>query len=249
MAPRREGPVIGTPVIRLEETSSTIDQARRLARQGAAHGTVVVADRQAAGRGRRGRAWYTVPGKSLAATLILREMPGPEHLPLAGMTAALAVVAAVERLFAVQLRTKWPNDVVCDRKKLAGTLAELTGDAVLLSIGLNINGTEADLPPDTRAVATTLQTILGRPADRDEVTERVFAELSALWDLLMCQPAELIRRWQRLDTATGARVRVAEADGGCTEGKALGVDATGRLRIETPDGAVRPVSAADVTIV
>jgi BirA family biotin operon repressor/biotin-[acetyl-CoA-carboxylase] ligase len=246
---RREGPLIGAEVIRLRETSSTIDEARRLAEQAAPHGTVVMADRQTAGRGRRGRTWHTVPGKSLAATIIIRQMPDPAHVGMAGMTAALAVVRAARDLLHVRLRTKWPNDVVHGGRKLAGTLAQKTGGALLLSIGLNINGAETDLPPEMRAEAVTLEMVAGHPLDRHQVANCVLAELSGLWDQLLRCPHEVVRQWDDLDIAMGALVRIAEPGGKPLEGRALGIDESGRLRVRTANGAVRTPSAGDLTLV
>jgi BirA family biotin operon repressor/biotin-[acetyl-CoA-carboxylase] ligase len=246
---RRESPAIGAEVIHIEETPSTIDEARRLARRGASHGTVVLADRQTAGRGRRGRTWYTVPGKSLAATVILRDLPDASHLGMATMAGALAVVNAAREAVGVQLRTKWPNDVVYARRKLAGTLAELKGDALLLSIGLNINGSEADLPPDLRDTAATLQMVVGKAVDREKIRAHVLAALDAAWGDLLRNPGKMTRSWERLDTVQGASVRVAQEGGSVVEGRALGIDSVGRLRVQTDGGAVEVVAAGDVTLV
>ena len=248
MSPRRRTPVLGTPALRLPETSSTIDDARELANQGAAHGTAVIADRQGAGRGRRGRAWHTVPGKSLAVTVILRHMPDPAHLGLAGMAGALAVVGAAQKVLGAQLKTRWPNDVVHQGRKLAGTLAERAADALLLSIGLNINGTRVDFPPEIREQVATLEIVVGQPVDREEVTAAVFASLTETWHQLAQRPEEIVRRWEPLDITRGARVRLQEANGACSEGRGLGIDEAGRLRFETGEGAIRLLSAADVTV-
>ncbi len=239
---------IGAKLVRLGTTSSTIDEARKLVEQGAPHGTAVLADRQTAGRGRRGRPWYTLPGKSLAATVILRDLPDPSHLGMAGMAGALAVVGAVEKLLGIRLDTKWPNDVVHGRRKLAGTLAEVKEDALLLSIGLNVNGTQADLPPDIQSAATTLQMVTGETVDRDQLCSRVLAELGDVWNRLIKAPQEVISRWESLDITKGALVRVEEARDRIIEGRALGIDESGRLRLEMPDGQTTIAAAGDVTL-
>ncbi len=248
MGTRPDPPAIGANVIHLRETSSTVDHARKLLHQGALHGTVVLADEQTAARGRRGRGWHTLPGKSLAATVILRNLPDPAHVGMAGMVGALAVVSATSKLLSIRLSTKWPNDVVHGGRKLAGTLAQKTSTALLLSIGLNVNGTEVDLPADIRASATTLQMILGRPLHCRELTDRVLAELDGRWNQLRSRPDETARRWEELDVTRGAHVRIAEANGACVQGRALGIDGSGQLRVETPDGIVKVLSADDVTL-
>jgi BirA family biotin operon repressor/biotin-[acetyl-CoA-carboxylase] ligase len=263
-------------LVRVDETTSTIDVARGLADAGAEHFTVVLADRQTAGRGRRGCTWMTIPGKSLAATAIVRELPARDYLGLAGMAAALAVVRAARRLHELPLRTKWPNDVLAEKRdsphfletrhsqrllgkgvcplfcplfpgKVAGTLAEVRGSALLLSLGLNINGTTADLPSDLRATATTLELAVGRPLDRDAVAEGVVAELEGVWRTLLTSPGDLIAEWETLDVTRGRQVTVTDASDGTLTGRALGVDARGCLRLLTAEGEVR-LSAGDVTV-
>jgi len=240
-------PRIGDRLVRLGEVASTIDEARRLAREGAEHGTVVLADRQSAGRGRRGRSWCTLPGKSLAASVILREKPDHDHLPLAGMAAALAVVNAARSRLGVRLRTKWPNDVVYRGRKVAGTLAELSGDALLLSLGLNINGRETDLPPEIRTTATTLEIITGVAVDREALLAAVLGVLDRQWRALLRDPAALLRRWDRLDVTRNSPVTVTDGEDRLT-GTGLGVDPHGCLRVRLPDGRVSTFMAGDVTL-
>jgi len=241
---------IGHRLVGLPETPSTIDVARTLADDGAEHGTVVLADRQTAGRGRRGRTWTTIPGKSLAATVILRELPEVEYLGLAGICAALAVVRTAKGMLALDLRTKWPNDVVAEGRKVAGTLAELHGEALLLSLGLNINGTEEHLPEELRGSATTLEVVLGRPLDRDEVAAQVLSEMNECWRALLESPEELIAEWEALDTTIGKEVVVRGGSGaailGC--GRAEGLDPQGRLRVLTAEGKEVLFDAGDVTL-
>jgi BirA family biotin operon repressor/biotin-[acetyl-CoA-carboxylase] ligase len=247
---------IGHRLVRLPETPSTIDVARTLADEGAEHGTVVLADRQTAGRGRRGRQWTTVPGKSLAMTAILREFPEVEYVGLAGMSAALAVVRVVNggpdgACGAMRpLQTKWPNDVVAEGRKLAGTLAELHGEALLLSLGLNINGAEADLPADLRHTATTLELLLGRPLEREQITARVLAALDDCWQTLLSSPGKLVAEWETLDTTVGKEVEVRGGSGAAIlgRGRALGVDPQGRLRVLTAEGKELLFDAGDVTL-
>jgi len=240
-------PRIGGRIVRLEATPSTIDEARRLAREGAEHGMVVLAERQTAGRGRRGRSWTTLPGRSLAGTVILREQPEPAHAALAGMAAALAVVAAAAETLGVPLRTKWPNDVVSGGRKVAGTLAEVAGDALLLSIGLNVGGRESDLPPDLRGTATTLEMIAGRPVDRDVVIAAVLSALDGLWSVLLQDPADLLRRWDEVDVTRGAALTVTESERRFG-GVGLGVDAHGQLLVRLADGRTATFAAGDVTL-
>ena len=139
---------LGEPREHHETIGSTNERARELAEQGAAHGTLVTAGEQTAGRGRQGRDWATPPGGAIAASLILREFD--ELLPLrAGL--AVADVAGPGAL------VKWPNDVWIDGRKVAGILAEARGPSwAVLGIGVNVALDPATLPPDVAEIAGTL---------------------------------------------------------------------------------------------
>jgi BirA family transcriptional regulator, biotin operon repressor / biotin---[acetyl-CoA-carboxylase] ligase len=142
-------------------TGSTNDDARELARHGAAHGTLVVADAQTSGRGRRGAAWLSAPGKNLLLSLILRPSLPLAAWPQLATVAAVAVADAV-RPWAPHARIKWPNDIHLGPLKVAGLLVEstLTGEAdssyVILGLGLNVSATADDFPPELRGIATSL---------------------------------------------------------------------------------------------
>jgi len=239
---------IGQALVRLEETTSTIDEARRLAAEGAEHGTVIIASRQTAGRGRRGRAWSTLPGKSLAMTAILLDLPEERLLGLAGMSAALSVVHGVGDLLGLGLQCKWHNDVLHDGKKVAGTLADRHGNALLLSVGLNVNGTADDIPAELRGSATTLELACGEPADLDQATDAVIGGLNAQWRVLLEDPEATVAEWESLDMAVGREIVLLGASGAEIRGLGLGVDERGRLRLQMEGGELRYVGLGDVTL-
>jgi len=241
-------PPIGHRLVRLSETTSTIDVARVLVGEGAAHGTVILAERQTAGRGRRGRSWTTLSGKSMAATVVLSDKPEPDCLGLAGLAAALAVVRAAKARLALNLHTRWPNDVLAGDRKLAGSLAELHHGVLLLSLGLNINGVEIDLPPHLRDTATTLEIVAGHRLDCESVIAAVLSELDAAWLTLLAEPANLIREWEALDITANREVVVTNALGRETHGRALGIDCRGALRLLKRDGEELRCDAGDVTL-
>lgn len=139
-----------------EELGSTNDHARQLAERGLPHGTVVVADQQTAGRGRRGAAWCGVPGRDLMVSVLLRPPVGTvlSRIPL---VAALALAIAVERQTRLRPRVKWPNDLWLGGRKLAGVLSESGGSAVVLGIGCNINSIARERPPEVAGIATSLR--------------------------------------------------------------------------------------------
>jgi BirA family biotin operon repressor/biotin-[acetyl-CoA-carboxylase] ligase len=219
---------LGEPREHHETIGSTNQRARELAEEGAAHGTLVTADEQTAGRGRQGRTWETPAGVAIAASLILRSYD--ELLPLrAGL--AVADVAGPASL------VKWPNDVWIDGRKVAGILAESRDDWAVLGIGINVALDPATLPPEVAAIAGTL----GRDASEIEATlgellERLEHRLAADKDATL---ADLRDR----DALLG---RAVQWDGG--HGEAAGIDEGGGLIVRLDDGTTTTLSAGEVTL-
>jgi BirA family biotin operon repressor/biotin-[acetyl-CoA-carboxylase] ligase len=124
----------------------------------------------------------------------------------------------------------------------------MAGDALLLSLGVNLNGTETDLPAELRERATTLQLLTGSPVDQEHVVAATFVALDAWWAALRRDPDAVLTRWDALDVTRGARVTVADG-AERVSGRALGVDACGRLRLETASGSVLLLLGGEVGII
>ena len=212
--------MIGMPRVHHRLTDSTNERAKLLAAEGAPHGTLVTADEQAAGRGRQGRQWTAPAGSAVLMSLVLRELD--ELLPL---TAAVAVCEALP----VDATVKWPNDVWIDRRKVAGILVEgrpQEGWAVL-GVGLNVSTTE--FPPEFAETATSLL-LSGTDTTPDRVLDDVLRSLS---EWLGAPPEAVLSAWRSRDALKGERVRWS---GG--EGIADGIDDSGALVVHTRDGPV-----------
>jgi BirA family biotin operon repressor/biotin-[acetyl-CoA-carboxylase] ligase len=231
---------------------STNDAASRLAEEGAAHGEVVIAEQQTAGKGRRGRGWVTPPGKSLALSVVLRPQLPPARAPELTLVAAVAVCEAARELGAPDASIKWPNDVEVAGRKLAGLLLELRaeGDRVLhvvLGVGVNVNTAAQDLPDELRPTATSLRIERGEPVPRGLFCARLLGRLEdwlGLHEALGLAP--VIERWQQLSSTLGRPVRVELGDGQRLEGRAIDLDETGALLVRVGSGAVHRVVAGDV---
>jgi BirA family biotin operon repressor/biotin-[acetyl-CoA-carboxylase] ligase len=212
--------MIGTPRVHHRVTDSTNERGRELAEAGAPHGTLVTADEQLAGRGRQGRAWTAPPRSAVLMSVVLRELT--ETLPLA---AAVAVSEALP----VEAAIKWPNDVWIDGRKVAGILIEarpLDGWAVL---GIGLNVTTEEFPPELNATSLALA---GATMSHDEALAAV---LDSLERWLAAPPSSVLAAWRERDALLGRTVRWAS---GGSQGTAAGVDETGALIVETPDGRV-----------
>lgn len=209
------------------------------ARAGAAAGLVVVADHQTAGRGRLGRTWVAPPGASLLMSVLLRPTVPVDRRHVLVMAAGLAMAEAVETETGVIAGLKWPNDLLVGDRKLAGILAEASGDALVVGIGVNIEWQE--VPDELRAIATACNVEGGRATTRDAVLGAFLTGYTERLADLDCAHEDYEARLLTL----GRRVRVEQVDG-VLIGVARGVDAAGRLLLEHDDGTESSVSVGDV---
>jgi len=236
---------IGTILRRFESLPSTNDTAREFLRAGAVHGTVIVANEQTCGRGTKGRAWHSPAGRGLYASFILRwedprEFDAPfSLLPLAvGLASAEAILDSA----GVEVRLKWPNDLVSNRKKLGGILTESVfrpgqpGHAVV-GIGINVNHEEADFPGELAEIATSLRLVTGRPAERESLLAYLCQSLDSWYNSLIHEGRErIIRSYEeRMAFSPGNPVRVGTAKGEIA-GFYRGLAPDGRLRLDGTGG-------------
>ncbi len=230
----------------IRETGSTNADLAAAAREGAASGTVLVANHQTAGRGRLDRGWTAPPGASLAISALLRP---PASVPAARWTwlpllAGIAVTDALGEIAGVTAEVKWPNDVLIDGGKVCGILAERvtapSGDGVVIGMGINTRLRSDELPVPT---ATSLLLAGADVADPDLVA----AVLTALggWYRRWLDGEDLVEALTSRCATIGREVRVELPASGAVTGLAVGVDDEGRLLVRTADG-VRPFSAGDV---
>jgi BirA family biotin operon repressor/biotin-[acetyl-CoA-carboxylase] ligase len=208
---------------------------------GAIEGDWLVALEQTAGKGRQGRLWVTKPGNFFASTLIVlgEGDPAPQSLSLA---AGLALIEAAEAAApGLPLLLKWPNDLLLGTAKLAGILLERQGDRVVAGFGVNL-AAAPDIP--------------GRPAAHlgGRVTPQEFAPLLAdamarllpLWRA--SDPLDFAKAWLARAHGVGTELKVHGGDSLEIVGRFDGIDADGTLRLRLPDGSVRAIHAADVSI-
>jgi BirA family transcriptional regulator, biotin operon repressor / biotin---[acetyl-CoA-carboxylase] ligase len=212
--------MIGKPRVHHRRADSTNERAKELAAAGAPHGTLVTADEQSAGRGRQGRVWTAPARSAVLMSLVLRELD--ELLPI---TAAVAICDVLPADAAI----KWPNDVWIERRKVAGILVEGRPQEGWAVLGVGLNVTTESFPPELAETATSLK-LAGVETTPDQVLERLLASL-AEW---LGAPREaVLAAWRDRDALKGERVRWT---GG--EGTAAGIDDSGSLLVETPDGRV-----------
>ncbi|MFG1887303.1 biotin--[acetyl-CoA-carboxylase] ligase [Micromonospora sp. NPDC049051] len=259
------------PWARLElrvETGSTNADVVEAARAGEPEGLVVVAERQTAGRGRRGRVWQSPPRAGIATSVLLRpgeagEERGWPPVSPAGygwlpLLAGVALVEAVTRLAELDAGLKWPNDLLVDGRKCGGILAEAVpatepGEppAIVLGIGLNVTLRAHELPENPGGMpATSLQLAGASATDRDPLLRALLRALADWYDQWRASGADvrecgLHEAYLRSCDTIGRQVRVLLPGGGELAGQATGIDLDGRLVVRAPDGEHR-VAAGDV---
>lgn len=231
------------PVVRLPVVDSTQTVAFDLAAEGAADRTVVVADHQSAGRGRRGRFWTEAPGTSLLASILVRPRAPLGLWPAFSPMTAVAVAEALRRTSGLQTRLKWPNDVLAGGRKIAGILLESRGGTAdpVLVIGVGINLAQREFAPELAGRATSVALKTGRAPERDALLDVLLEEFDAWRARLEAEGFEPVRsRWLALGETIGRRVTI---DG--VTGVAVGLDADGALLLEE-HGRVRRVVAGEI---
>jgi BirA family transcriptional regulator, biotin operon repressor / biotin---[acetyl-CoA-carboxylase] ligase len=228
-------------IVHHERIGSTSDEAKRLATEGAPHGTVVHADEQVAGRGRLGRTWFS-PAGNLYLSVILRLNVPPERGGELSFLAALAVSDAVNGLLPKQVRAtlKWPNDVLVQDGKIAGILVEQVGDVRILGMGLNIIEAPRNAPYKT-ATLVSAGGIGSVEGARDILLERLGFWLDT-WTEEGFWPIR--QAWLSRAHPIGTPLR-ASLGGRTEEGTFAGLDEDGALLLDTDQGRKR-IIAGDV---
>ena len=219
---------LGAPRLHLAGTDSTNERAKALAQDGTAHGTLVTAGVQTEGRGRQGRSWHAPAGEALLMSLVFR-----------GTTDLLPIVAAVAVAETVgpEAMIKWPNDVLVDGRKVAGILIERRQHEDWTVLGIGVNVAVSAFPAELADIAGSLG---GSPADVEPFLENL---LGALQTYLEAPEPQLLERWSARDALRG---RPITWSGG--SGTAAGVDGSGRLLVERPDGEVLSLDAGEVHV-
>ena len=231
---------------------STNIKAKQLAEEGAPHGTLVIAEEQSGGKGRRGKSWSTPPKTAVAMTLVVRPQIRPEKVSMMTLVMGLAVASACNRLDGVDAQIKWPNDVIVDGKKICGILTEMSGELnaiYYLVIGIGINVNMLAFPEEIRQTATSLAQVTGRKINRAEVIqyclqyfEQYYEEFQKTEDMSL-----LIKAYNDLLVNCNRKVRVLEPGNEYT-GISLGINTQGELLVEREDKTVSTVCSGEVSV-
>ena len=236
-----------------DSTGSTNDDARSLAKNGAPHGTVLIAGHQTGGHGRLGRSFHSPEGVGIYMTLILRPDCTPDKLMHLTCATAVAICDAVENAVGLRPGIKWTNDLVCGKRKLGGILTALgltpkgTVDYAIIGIGINCCQSAGDFPEDIRDMAGSLAMVTGKDIDRARVAA---AMMEALWQMdaaLLTGADEMLTRY-RSDCITLNRDVVLVRGEEKRYGHAVDIDPQGALVVLFADGHLEAVNSGEISV-
>lgn len=236
-----------------EEIDSTNDHLKRIARTGAPHGTVVIADHQTGGHGRRGRTFLSPEGVGIYLSLLIRPNCDIQDLMHLTCATAVAMCDAVENAVGFRPGIKWTNDLVYQKRKLGGILTELGFNAqgqvdyAIIGIGINCCQSESDFDPEIRSIAGSLTMVSGKSVDRSRVAAAMMDALYRM-DLALLQNKEnMLKQYRENCITLNQEVSLVRGDE-VRHGYALSVDTEGALIVRFEDGHTEAVSSGEVSV-
>lgn len=244
--------IMGKHIVHYDEVSSTQDIAAELARGGAAEGTLVIAEMQKGGRGRKGRSWVSLPEGGIYLSLILRPNLMPSQIVQIPLIAGVALTRAIKETVPLQPMIKWPNDIIIGKKKVGGILTEMSSEIdgvnyVVLGIGLNVNIPASLLAEQTAGIATSLIDEYGAYISRAKLVQCFLSEFEIIYTKFLASGFSSVRdEWKALNNTIGSWVKVSDG-GEEIEGEALDIDNDGFLLVRKESGDVSRIISGDVS--
>ena len=243
---------MGKNLVYYDETDSTNTRAKALAEQGALSGTLVVADCQMSGKGRRGRSWVSPRFANIYMTLILKPQISPSCASMLTLTAAMAVLAGIKEVTGLETEIKWPNDLVYGGKKVCGILTEMSAELdcihyVVIGMGINVNLTE--IAEEVAKTATSLRIEAGQPVSRSALIAAVIRWFEVYYQkFLETEDLSLLMEEYNEKLANqGREVRVLAPSGDyCAVSR--GINKSGELLVELEDGTLQKVVSGEVSV-
>lgn len=243
---------MGRKMVYFSETDSTNIQIKRLAEAGSPEGTLVVAESQSAGKGRRGRSWSSPPGCSIYMSYLLRPKIPPCNASMLTLLAGMACVRAIEEETGLEAKIKWPNDLVMNGKKICGILTEMNAELEeihYIFTGVGINVSQMEFPEEIRKTATSLKLEGGAPVSRSALIAGCMKWFEHYYERFLSQGdlSGLKDEYESMLANLGRGVKVLDPAGEYT-GICRGIDQMGELLVELPDGEVKKVFSGEVSV-
>lgn len=244
---------LGRTVYYCDSVSSTNNLAKELAGQGAADGTLVVAEEQTGGKGRLGRQWCSAKYKGSFFSFILFPPLMPQEANMVTLITAVAMASAVRDETGVAAGIKWPNDLLVNGKKICGILTEMSAEMekinyMVVGVGLNVNQEENDFPEEVSASATSLKDQTGSNISRVKLVQAFLLEFEK-WYLLALENgfAPVLARWKEMSVSLNCPVRIHNPNSSW-DGWAEDIDSDGALLLRLPGGEIKRVISGEVSL-
>lgn len=242
----------GQHVVYSDEIDSTNIKAKQLGEEGASHGTLIVADMQTAGRGRRGRGWDSPSGSSIYMSIMLRPKFPPVKAPMLTIVMAYSVARALRTCTGLDVQIKWPNDIILNGKKIVGILTEMSTEIdyinhVVIGVGINVN-TET-FPEEIADKATSLRIEIGEVQKRAPIVAEIMSEFEKCYEEFEKQEdlSFIQEEYNKLLVNCGKDVCILGAKESY-QAHALGINETGELIVRREDGSKETVYAGEVSV-
>lgn len=242
----------GAKVIYYEETDSTNIRAKALAEEGAEHGTLVIAGRQNAGKGRRGRGWISPKGENIYMSILLRPEFEPVKAPMLTLVMAYSVAQALREKEEINAKIKWPNDVVLHKKKICGILTEMSAEIDYINhvvIGVGINTNMEQMEAEIAEKATSLKIEEGRTVMRAGLIAQVMKYFEENYEKFLKDGdlSGIKDAYNGMLVNQDKDVRVLEP-GNEYDAHAIGINETGELLVKKEDGSIEKIFAGEVSV-
>ena len=244
------------PIHSFDTVPSTNSLAKKLAENGASHGTAIIAANQTEGRGRLGKSWHSVASKGLYCSIIVRPRLAVQDFPKITLAAGLGAALAIDRITGLFSQLKWPNDIFLDGKKCGGILTESSAlnepvgqRFAVIGIGLNLGSSLTDFPEDLHDKVTSIFLETGSFPEPSQVLiflrDEILQQLESFYNDGFHQ---ILTGWKRRDFLLGKNTECVGADGRIITGESLGPDDEGQLHVKALDGQIHRVLSGDIRL-
>ncbi|MFW5985684.1 MAG: biotin--[acetyl-CoA-carboxylase] ligase [Halanaerobiaceae bacterium] len=241
---------MGRNIEYLPQTESTNTTAKNLAASGVEEGTMVLAEKQSSGRGRRGKEWFSPGGTGLWFSLILRPEFTPEKASFLTILTALSL-EKVLREYRLKPFIKWPNDIYVDNKKVAGILSEISAEIDFVKyavVGIGINVNQEYFPEDIKEKATSLKIVSGQNISRKKLLSDILLEFENFYELLLAnEEKEILKQWKNKLDILGHRVQI-KTNNRDYYGRAIDISEGGALILEDESGKQHKFWAGEASL-
>lgn len=237
---------IGRPLKVLPQIDSTSEEIRRNPKL--PEGAVIIADLQTHGRGRQGRSWHSEPGTGLYLSTLLKPKIPPENLSLLSLMAGVATASSIQQQAEVEVKLKWPNDILLNGKKLAGILCECiatTPPSIIVGIGINLK--QSTFPTELQGLATSIKLETGNIINRTDLVLSLIHNIDKEYEeFLQAKRTHLVEKWTEKTDMFGKTITVFKKGNSLT-GTAKRLDQIGRLILQTSDGKQHTLDSGEVS--